>query len=112
MQLPGVVVNTFVLSVLLLSNSGNGASININPLVPSNTHRPTGAVIIPEAGTGFRLIYSYQIEPRVGEPELGPYIGHCELVFDPEIETAAGDYFNSGGRTTFGQMEIREKVHG
>ena len=86
--------------------------ISIRLKTAQSSSRSVSAAIIPEAGAGFRLIYSYQNEPRVGEPELGPHIGHCELVFDPAIETAAGDYFNSGGRTTFGQMEIRKKVHG
>lgn len=74
-----------------------------------SSSRSISAALIPEAGAGFRLIYSYQNEPRVGETELNRHIGHCELVFDPAIESADGDYFNSGGRTTFGQMELRKQ---
>ena len=86
--------------------------ITIRLKTSQSSSRSISATLIPEAGTGFRLIYSYQNEPRVGEIELNRHIGHCELTFDSKTESASGDYFNGGGRNTFGHMELRKEKNG
>lgn len=72
----------------------------------SESHSVTAAVI-PEGRAGFRLIYSYRNAPKPGQPELKPHLGHCELSFTPDLETAEGHYFNSGGRYTHGTMKLK-----
>lgn len=72
----------------------------------SESHSVTAAVI-PEGRAGYRLIYSYRNAPKPGEPELNPHMGHCELSFSTNLETAEGHYFNSGGRFTHGTMKLK-----
>jgi len=45
-------------------------------------------------------MYSYQNEPRIGDPELRTHVGYCELALDEKLQTAEGDYFNNRGRVT------------
>lgn len=62
------------------------------------------AAIINEGRAGFRLIYSYRNQPRPGESDLQSHIGHCELLFNSDLDRAEGGYFNGGGRFTHGTM--------
>ncbi|WP_300039484.1 hypothetical protein [uncultured Roseobacter sp.] len=64
------------------------------------------AAIVPEGRAGFRLIYAYRNEPKPGQKELNSHIGHCELLFSPDLCSAEGSYFNSGGRFTHGTMKL------
>lgn len=67
------------------------------------------AALVPE-GRRYRLIYSYRNQPKPGEPELQAHIGHCELLFEPDLQTAEGSYFNGGGRFTHGTMNLKRSV--
>lgn len=67
------------------------------------------AALIPE-GRRYRLIYSYRNQPKPGEPELQTHLGHCELLFEPDLNTAEGSYFNGGGRFTHGTMNLTRSV--
>lgn len=55
-------------------------------------------------------MYSYRNEPAIGQKELNPHVGYCELNFDESVTKADGDYFNNKGRTTFGRMALTRKV--
>lgn len=55
------------------------------------------------------LTYSYRNAPKLGEAELKPHIGFCRLVFDTSSDTADGEYFNAGGRYTFGRMKLSKE---
>lgn len=68
------------------------------------------AALLNEPGCGHRLMYSYRNEPKIGEPELNPHVGYCELVFDQPLAAAEGDYFNNKGRVTFGRMALTRKA--
>jgi hypothetical protein len=76
--------------------------------------RSKSASLIKEPGRGYVLMYSYQNEPRIGEPELRAHVGYCELQLNENLQCAEGDYFNNKGRITFGRMKLtRKKVtHG
>jgi hypothetical protein len=63
------------------------------------------AAMVPE-GSQYRLIYSYRNQPKPGEPELQAHIGHCELLFERDLRSAEGSYFNGGGRFTHGRMKL------
>ncbi|MGX1501094.1 hypothetical protein ACSSV1_006163 [Labrenzia sp. MBR-25] len=64
------------------------------------------AAIIPEGIKGYRLIYSYRNDPKPGNKELKKHIGHCELLFAPDLNSADGSYFNGGDRFTLGTMKL------
>ena len=61
------------------------------------------ASISPETEKGFKLIYSYRNEPKVGE-ELQIHLGFAEMLFDRETKRAEGEYYNVKGRSTRGRM--------
>jgi len=71
--------------------------------------RSKSASLVKEPGRGYVLMYSYQNEPRIGEPELRSHVGYCELLLDEDLKTAEGDYFNNKGRITFGRMKLARK---
>lgn len=79
-----------------------------------SSSRSKSASLLKEPGRGYVLMYSYQNEPKIGEPELRSHVGYCELLLNEELTTAEGDYFNNKGRITFGRMKLvrKEKAGG
>lgn len=61
------------------------------------------ASISPETEKGFKLIYSYRNEPKVGE-ELQIHLGFAEMLFNHNTTRADGEYYNVKGRLTKGRM--------
>lgn len=87
--------------------------ISVHLQTETSESHSVSAAIVPEGMSGFRLIYAYRNEPKPGQKELNSHIGHCELLFDPTLSTAEGNYFNSGGRFTLGTMQLkRSKQNG
>lgn len=74
-----------------------------------SSSRSKSASLVKEPGRGYVLMYSYQNEPRIGEPELRSHVGYCELQLDEDLKIAEGDYFNNKGRITFGRMKLARK---
>ena len=64
------------------------------------------ASLLNDAADGYRLIYSYRNDPRIGEPELRSHLGFAELTFSADLRKAEGEYFNGHGRYTFGTMHL------
>jgi hypothetical protein len=64
------------------------------------------AALVYDQADGFRLLYNYKNEPKIGEPELVAHRGSAELTFTPDLQTAEGEYFNGHGRYTFGKMHL------
>lgn len=65
-------------------------------------HGPTG---------GWLLTYSYKNEPEIEQShELNSHKGYCEIELDPKLTSGKASYFNSGGRRTFGIMNLRKKI--
>jgi hypothetical protein len=79
-----------------------------------SSSRSKSASLVKEPGRGYVLMYSYQNEPRIGEPELRAHVGYCELQLSEGLDAAEGDYFNNKGRITFGRMKLvrKEKRNG
>ena len=71
--------------------------------------RSKSASLVKEPGRGYVLMYSYQNDPKIGEPELRTHVGYCELLLNQELTIAEGDYFNNKGRITFGRMKLVRK---
>jgi hypothetical protein len=68
------------------------------------------AALVHDEADGYRLLYNYQNEPRIGELELRAHRGFAELLFSKDQQTGSGEYFNGHGRFTFGTMQLtREK---
>lgn len=62
-------------------------------------HGPTG---------GWLLSYSYKNEPELSMThELNAHKGFCEIDIDSNLVQAKASYFNSGGRKTFGTIELK-----
>jgi len=77
-----------------------------------SSSRSKSASLVKEPGRGYVLMYSYQNDPRIGEPELRAHVGYCELQLSQDLSRAEGDYFNNKGRITFGRMTLtRRKEH-
>lgn len=64
------------------------------------------AALIKDEADGWRLFYSYRNEPNIDQPELTAHKGFSEILFDPELNTGSGEYFNGHGRYTFGTMSL------
>lgn len=55
-----------------------------------SSSRSKSASLVKEPGRGYVLMYSYQNEPKIGEPELRSHVGYCELLLNEELTTAEG----------------------
>lgn len=64
------------------------------------------AAVLYDSADGYRLLYNYRNEPRIEEPNLKGHVGFADLVFDRNLTTAEGPYFNGHGRFTFGTMKL------
>jgi hypothetical protein len=64
------------------------------------------AAVVRDEIDGFILLYHYQNDPRIGEPELRSHRGFAEITFSKDLKSGEGDYFNGHGRYTFGRMKL------
>lgn len=64
------------------------------------------AALVHDAAAGYRLMYHYRNEPKLGDQDLIAHHGFAELIFDSNEQAADGEYFNGRGRNTFGKMRI------
>ena len=71
----------------------------------SGSNSITAALIWDEAD-GYRLLYNYRNDPKIGEADLKSHLGFAELTFDKDRTSADGEYFNGHGRFTFGTMHL------
>lgn len=68
----------------------------------SKRYGPTG---------GWLLSYSYKNEPEIEQShELNAHKGYCEIELDTNLTVGKAAYFNSGGRRTFGVMNLRKEL--
>lgn len=80
--------------------------ITVHLRTAQSSSKSISAAVVNEGRAGYRLIYSYENKPDAGEKELVPHLGHCDFLFDPDLKTARGNYFNGGGRMTHGKMAL------
>ncbi|MBK1690503.1 Cap15 family cyclic dinucleotide receptor domain-containing protein [Rubrivivax gelatinosus] len=64
------------------------------------------AALVYDQADGFRLLYNYKNEPRIGEANLKGHRGSAELTFSSDLQSAEGEYFNGHGRYTFGTLKL------
>ncbi|MAI31665.1 MAG: pancortin-3 [Rhodopirellula sp.] len=68
----------------------------------SEKHSPRG---------GWVLSYSYKNEPKLEySHDMSPHKGYCEMEFDKDLNNAKATYFNSGGRKTYGIMDLKREM--
>jgi len=64
------------------------------------------AALIKDEADGWRLFYSYRNEPNIDQPHLNAHRGFSEILFDLDLQSGSGEYFNGHGRYTFGTMSL------
>lgn len=67
------------------------------------------AALVYDQADGFRLLYNYKNDPKIGEAELAAHRGSAELIFSHDLQSAEGEYFNGHGRYTFGTMRLTRR---
>ncbi|MCY0856660.1 hypothetical protein [Cupriavidus sp. D39] len=67
------------------------------------------ASLIYDCTEGYRLLYNYRNDPKLGEKELVSHRGAAELAFAKDLQSAEGEYFNGHGRYTFGRMTLTRR---
>ena len=70
------------------------------------------AALVSDELDGYRLLYNYRNEPRIGETQLKAHLGFADLLFNKKATSAEGEYFNGHGRFTFGTMRLTRIEHG
>ncbi|WP_375591698.1 hypothetical protein [Chitiniphilus eburneus] len=53
---------------------------------------------------GYVLLYQYKNDPKIGEPDLAAHIGCAVVTIAADLTSSTAEYFNGGGRLTFGRM--------
>ncbi|WP_310542513.1 hypothetical protein [Phenylobacterium sp.] len=84
--------------------------IRVNLKTHQSASNSCTAALLRDDAEGFRLFYSYRNEPKADQPELQSHRGYAELVFQPDLKTAEGEYFNGLGRFTFGTMKLTKEA--
>jgi hypothetical protein len=67
------------------------------------------AALTCDENDGYRLLYNYRNQPRIGEVELKAHVGFGDIIFAKDMKSAEGEYFNGRGRNTFGTMHLSRK---
>jgi hypothetical protein len=67
------------------------------------------AALVCDDSDGYRLLYNYRNDPKIGEVELKSHLGFCDLNFAKDLKSAEGEYFNGRGRNTFGIMHLTRR---
>jgi SMODS-associating 2TM, beta-strand rich effector domain len=77
---------------------------------PQSTSNSIAAALVYDQADGYRLLYNYRNEPRIGQPQLAGHRGSAELLFSQDLQSAKGEYFNGHGRYTFGTIQLERKA--
>ncbi|WP_017927505.1 hypothetical protein [Limimaricola hongkongensis] len=80
--------------------------ITVHLRTEQSSSKSISAAVVNEGRAGYRLIYSYENKPDAGQKELISHLGHCDFLFDADLKSASGNYFNGGGRMTHGKMVL------
>jgi hypothetical protein len=80
--------------------------IRVRLKTAKSTSNSRSAALIKDEADGWRLFYSYRNDPSIDQPELRAHRGFSEILFDPDLNSGRGEYFNGHGRYTFGTMSL------
>ena len=62
------------------------------------------AALATDSVDGFVLLYQYRNDPKMGEAGLASHMGCAVVTIAKDLRSATAEYFNGGGRLTFGKM--------
>jgi hypothetical protein len=62
------------------------------------------AALTYDSVDGWVLLYQYRNDPKNDQPELRPHYGCSAVIISKDLKSATAEYFNGGGRATFGKM--------
>lgn len=79
--------------------------IRVHLATPTSRSNSITAALVDEID-GYRLLYSYQNDPKIDAKDLAAHRGVADLLFKKDLRTAEGEYFNGLGRFTFGTMQL------
>jgi len=79
-------------------------SIQVRLTTDQSASSSVAAALQCDDAGGYRLLYHYQNDPRVGEPELHGHRGFADITITEDGRAAEGEYFTGAGRNTFGRM--------
>jgi hypothetical protein len=80
--------------------------IRVRLKTATSTSNSKSAALIKDEADGWRLFYSYQNAPGIDQRDLTSHRGFSEILFNPNLRTGSGEYFNGHGRYTFGTMSL------
>lgn len=86
--------------------SQNWDKIRVRLVSDTSGSNSVTAALLWDDIDGYRLLYSYRNDPKVGNPELSAHLGFADLIFSKDLQCADGEYFNGRGRVTFGKMKL------
>ena len=62
------------------------------------------AALTHDSVDGWILLYQYRNDPRNDQPQLRSHVGCSAVTISKDLKSATAEYFNGGGRATFGKM--------
>ncbi|MBO1503768.1 hypothetical protein AB6825_16600 [Serratia proteamaculans] len=77
----------------------------------TSTSNSICAALMYDEMNGYRILYNYRNDPKMGVTELTTHIGFADLWIDKNAQTGEASYFNGRGRTTFGTFTLKRKNH-
>lgn len=83
--------------------------LRVHLQTPKSKSDSVAAALVHDAAAGYRLMYHYRNEPKLGQAALAAHHGFAELTFAPDLRSATGEYFNGRGRNTFGTLSLTRK---
>ena len=89
-----------------LTITQNWDKLRVRLKTAQSSSNSIAAALVHDDIDGCVLLYHYQNDPRIGEPELRAHRGFAEITFAKDLKSAEGEYFNGHGRYTFGRMRL------
>jgi hypothetical protein len=80
--------------------------IQVRLKTAQSTSDSVAAALICDDEEGYRLLYNYRNDPKIGEVDLKSHLGSCMLLFAKDLQSAQGEYFNGRGRYSFGTLNL------
>jgi hypothetical protein len=87
----------------------NWSRLSVTIQTANSNSQSTLAAIESNNGLGYRLIFGYENLPTSDSGDLISHHGFCDLVFDEELHSAIGTYFNDVQRRTWGTINLTRK---
>lgn len=84
--------------------------IRVRMRTATSTSHSIAAALFFDPSDGYRLLYHYRNDPAIGSAQLTSHRGFADILFDEDLASGTGEYFNGQGRFTFGRLAISRVV--